>query len=193
MGASGSVQASLTPQAGGGVRVALRPMPAPISDYASAPFLLSLTNTSKGSPEEGKDDAVTRGMVTSATGEDEGVGADLRQSVYNASVYRGCPKLSDEAATPTIALLQASPLMHSAQPAEVLDLKSERDAIISSLQRAGRGVRLACEVCTTKRLRSLLTACSPRVLHYSGHGCMRPRTKWEARRARLCGEHVSVV
>ena len=73
------------------------------------------------------------------------------------------------ATAPMLGLLQAAPLVHGGQPVEMLDLKSERDAIISSVQRAGCSVRVACDFCTTKRLRSLLTdGC--RLLHYSGHG-----------------------
>ena len=59
--------------------------------------------------------------------------------------------------------------MHAGQPVDALDLKTERDAILASLRRAGRRVDVVCDFCTTRRLRALLTdGC--RMLHYSGHG-----------------------
>ena len=82
---------------------------------------------------------------------------------------RSASSLSAAAPCPMVALLQAAPLVHQGQPVDLLDLKAERDAIVAALARAGRRIKLACDFCTTRRLRSLLTE-GCRLLHYSGHG-----------------------
>lgn len=68
-----------------------------------------------------------------------------------------------------LAVLQAAPLVHAGRPVDLLDHKSERDAITASIHRARRRVRVVCDFCTARRLGTLLTdGC--RMLHYSGHG-----------------------
>ena len=99
-----------------------------------------------------------------------------RQSSYTASLtasvagsLSSCLSDNQQAPAPTLALLQAAPLINAGQPVDILDLKAERDSIVSALQRTGRRVKLACDFCTTKKLLSHLTdGCF--MLHYSGHG-----------------------
>jgi hypothetical protein len=92
--------------------------------------------------------------------------SDLGMDSLNLS---SLSRASSEAPPPMLGLLQAAPLVHSGQPVDALDLKSERDVILSALRRAGRRVNVVTDFCTTRRLRALLTdGC--RMLHYSGHG-----------------------
>jgi hypothetical protein len=168
MGAGGSLEARVTPLVDGRVKVALEP--AVVEAGADVEFPFVLTNTdgvhnteSQLEPEEETEPAV-RAMIhlddSDPTQSDDGAlppPRSLHASFNTSFNMRGVAAGALLPATPTVALLQAAPLVHGAQPMELLDLKAERDAIVASLQRAEKRVRLVCDACTTRRLRSLLT------------------------------------
>ena len=90
-------------------------------------------------------------------------------STASSKSHAALPSPAHAPADSMLGLLQAAPLMHQGQAIDALDLKTERDAILSALRRAGRRVDVVCDFCTTRTLRALLTE-GCRMLHYSGHG-----------------------
>lgn len=60
--------------------------------------------------------------------------------------------------TATVALLQAAPLVHQGQPVDPLDLRAEREAVLSALRGSGMQVRAVCAAATTDTLRSAVSS-----------------------------------
>lgn len=152
-GASAELQVNCDPQGEGRVQVRFAKKDTIIEELVHEPLATRAMNYNEGNIEASANATLllqTRSFLFRAPAASAGVQGAAR-------------------AMPSIALLQATPLINADQPVDLLDLKAERDAIVASLQRAGRSVQLLCDACTTKRLRALLTE-GYRMLHYSGHG-----------------------
>jgi serine/threonine protein kinase len=88
-----------------------------------------------------------------------------------ASSATPSPLPSARSAGPRIGFLYASPLVNALQggAVELLDFKTERDALVGAIRSSGKRVDISSENATARNLSNLLLdGC--RVLHYSGHG-----------------------
>ena len=98
-----------------------------------------------------------------------------RQAADPSNHLPASPSWDDGGTRPQFALVFSSPLLdHCRKPLSLLDTTSEVSEVFGALRRSERKLHVTQASANARNLRSLLTD-GVVVLHYCGHGLLRPR------------------